>query len=75
MPSSIYHEDHRNIVERLKQARLNAGLSQVDVAKKIGRTQSYVSKIESGQRRFDVLQLKDFAKLYNKSVSYFISNL
>ncbi|MEK7075252.1 MAG: helix-turn-helix transcriptional regulator, partial [Patescibacteria group bacterium] len=35
-------------------------------------TQSYLSKIESGQRRFDVLQLKEFAKLYKKPLDYFV---
>ena len=72
MPRAIYTEDHKSIVERLKKARLETGLSQVAVAKILGRTQSYVSKIESGQRRFDVLQLKDFAKLYNKPLDYFV---
>ena len=62
MPRAIYTKDHNEIVERLKEARLGIGLGQVEVAEKLGRTQSYVSKIESGQRRFDVLQLKEFAK-------------
>lgn len=72
MPRDIYHDDHRKIVDRLKNARINTGLTQIEVAKKLGRTQSYVSKIESGQRRFDVLQLKEFSKIYNKSLDYFI---
>jgi DNA-binding XRE family transcriptional regulator len=72
MPRAIYKEEHQKIVERLKKARVEAGLDQVDVAEKLGKTQSYVSKIESGQRRFDVLQLKEFAKLYKKDISYFI---
>ena len=72
MPRAIYQEEHQKIVERLKQARFDAGLDQVEVAKKLGRTQSYVSKIESGQRRFDVLQLKEFAKIYKKDISFFI---
>ena len=72
MPRAIYKEEHQKIVERLKTARLEAGLDQVGVAKKLGRTQSYVSKIESGQRRFDVLQLKEFAKLYKKPLDFFI---
>jgi len=57
MPRAIYNKEHQKIVGRLKQARLESGLGQVEVAKKLGRTQSYLSKIESGQRRFDVLQL------------------
>ncbi|KKQ91233.1 MAG: transcriptional regulator [Candidatus Woesebacteria bacterium GW2011_GWB1_39_10] len=72
MPRAIYKEEHQKIVERLKTARIEAGLDQVEVAKKLGRTQSYVSKIESGQRRFDVLQLKEFAKVYKKNLDFFI---
>ena len=72
MPRAIYSKEHEVIVEHLKRARLEAGLSQVDVADKLGRTQSYVSKIESAQRRFDVLQLKEFAKLYKKPLDYFV---
>ncbi len=72
MPRAIYTEEHRVIVERLKKARFEIGFDQVDVAKKLGRTQSYISKIESGQRRFDVLQLKEFAKIYKKPLDYFV---
>ena len=72
MPRAIYSNDHKVIVERLKKARLEAGLGQVEVVKKLGKTQSYLSKIESGQRRFDVLQLKEFAKIYKKPLDYFV---
>ena len=72
MPRAIYTKDHNEIVERLKEARMNIGMGQVEVAEKLGRTQSYVSKIESGQRRFDVLQLKEFAKLYKKPLDFFV---
>lgn len=72
MPRTVNQDEHMKIVKRLKEARLESGLDQAQVAEKLGRTQSYVSKIESGQRRFDVLQLKEFAKLYNKDFSYFI---
>ena len=72
MPRAIYTKDHNLIVERLKKARLESGLGQIEVAKKLGKTQSYLSKIESGQRRFDVLQLKEFAKIYKKPLDFFI---
>ena len=72
MPRAIYTKDHNAIVKRLKQARLESGLGQVEAAKKLGKTQTYLSKIESGQRRFDVLQLKEFARLYKKDLSFFI---
>jgi transcriptional regulator with XRE-family HTH domain len=72
MPKAIYTKDHNAIVKRLKSARIEAGLGQVEVANRLGKTQSYVSKIESGQRRFDVLQLKEFANLYKKSLYHFV---
>ena len=72
MPRAIYTKDHNAIVERLKKARLESGLGQVESSKKLGKTQSYLSKIESGQRRFDVLQLKEFAKLYKRPLDFFI---
>lgn len=72
MPRAIYTKDHNEIVERLKEARIEIGLGQVEVAERLGKTQSYISKIESGQRRFDVLQLKEFAKLYKKPLDFFV---
>ncbi len=72
MPRAIYSKDHQAIVDRLKKARVESGLSQVEVSEKLGKTQSYVSKIESGQRRFDVLQLKEYARIYKKPLEYFV---
>ena len=72
MPKAIYSKDHKYTVEQLKKARITAKLDQEHVAKLLGKTQSYVSKVESGQRRIDIVQLKDFAKVYKKDVSYFI---
>jgi transcriptional regulator with XRE-family HTH domain len=72
MSSNLYTKEHKTIVEKLKKARQEAGLDQIDVAKKLGRSQSYLSKIESGQRKIDVVQLKKFAKLYKKDINYFL---
>lgn len=72
MPRAIYTNDHKKIAALLKKARVEVGLGQSEVAKILGRTQSYISKIESGQRRFDVLQLKEFAKIYKKNINFFI---
>jgi len=72
MKKSIYSKEHKYIVEKLKRARIEAGLGQEEAARLLGRTQSYISKIESGQRRIDVVQLKSFAKIYKKRLDYFI---
>ena len=72
MNKNIYTADHKYFVKKLKEAREENGLEQKQAAKLLGKTQSYVSKIESGQRRIDVIQLKKFAKIYNKDLSFFI---
>ncbi len=72
MLKSIYSKDHKYVVEQLKKARKEAGLEQTEVAKLISKTQSHISKIESGQRRIDIIALKEFAKIYKKQISFFI---
>lgn len=71
MTRSIRTKEYASFVERLRQARLDAGLTQAEVAKKIDRPQSHISNIESGQQRVDVVELKQFAKMYGKDVNYF----
>lgn len=72
MSKSIYSKDHKYIVEKLKKARLEVGLDQKKAAKLLGRSQPYISKIESGQRRIDVITLKDFARIYKKPLNFFL---
>ena len=62
MSKSIYSKDYRNVIEKLKKARFNAGLKQADAAQKLKKPQSYISKIERGERRIDIAELKELAK-------------
>lgn len=70
--SSIYSASYRHLLKQLKQARLDAGLTQVQVADALGQPQSFVSKCESGERRVDVVELERFAELYSKPLSFFL---
>lgn len=63
---------YRRFVERLRAARLAAGLSQAEVARKLGWAQSVVSKCEAGERRVDVVELVQLARLYDKPVEFFV---
>ena len=72
MTKSIQTKEYAYFVDKLKQARLDAGMTQVQVAKKLRRPQSHISNIESGQQRVDVVELQRFAKLYGKDIQYFI---
>lgn len=72
MVKSIHTKEYAYFVERLRKARLEAGLTQVEVAKKLGRPQSHISNVESGQQRVDIIELKRFAKIYGKDINYFV---
>ena len=72
MSKSIYSKDYKDIIERLRTARIEVGLTQQEVADKLGKPQSYISKIGSGERRLDVAEMKKFAVTYKKSVDYFL---
>jgi len=71
MSGSRYSRDYERFLELLRQAREEAKLTQVEVARKLGRPQSFVSKCESGERRVDVVELAAFARLYGKRVEDF----
>jgi ribosome-binding protein aMBF1 (putative translation factor) len=68
-----YRQKYREFLKRLRKARSDAHLTQVDVAKKLRRPQSFVSKVESGERRVDVVELAEFARLYRKPLSFFVA--
>ena len=72
MSKSIYSKDYRNVIEKLRKARLDAGLKQSEVAQKLKKPQSYISKIERGERRVDIAELKGLAKIYKKDITYFV---
>jgi transcriptional regulator with XRE-family HTH domain len=72
MTRSRQTKEYAYFVEKLRKAREEAGLTQVEVAKKLKRPQSHISNVESGQQRVDVVELQNFAKIYNKDINYFI---
>ena len=72
MTKSIYTKEYRKVIKRLKKARRDAGLTQVEVAKKLNKPQSYISKIERGERRIDIVELKKLAVIYKKNLDFFV---
>lgn len=72
MSKTIYTKEHKNLITKLKSARLSSNLDQKTAAKRLNKSQSYISKMESGQRRIDLVQLKQIAEIYGKNIEYFI---
>lgn len=59
---TIQRASHKALIRLLIEKRRASGMRQRDVARKLGRTQSWLAKIESGQRRIDVCELCDLAR-------------
>ena len=72
MAKSIHSNEYRNVLKKIKEARKEVGFTQVEVSKKLKKPQSYISKIERGERRIDVAELSILAKIYKKSLNYFV---
>jgi transcriptional regulator with XRE-family HTH domain len=70
--SAVHTAEYRYLLKRLREARRQARLTQVQVAKALARPQSFVTKCELGERRIDPVDLQRFAKLYRKPLSFFL---
>lgn len=62
--TSLHTKAYGEVITRLKKARIDAGLTQAEVALKLKKPQSYISKIENRQRRLDLLEVRELATLY-----------
>ena len=59
MTKTLRTSEHVYLCQRLRQVRLDAGLTQADLAERLGKPQSFVAKVETRERRLDVIE---FAK-------------
>ena len=62
MEKSITTERHRQLAELLRRLREEAELTQMELAERLAVSQSVISKVESGQRRLDLVQLETYAQ-------------
>jgi transcriptional regulator with XRE-family HTH domain len=73
MPTSTLKLRRRKaLLALLRQARLDAGLRQTDVAARLGKPQSFVSNYESGERRLDLLELQMVCEVLGISIVDFV---
>jgi ribosome-binding protein aMBF1 (putative translation factor) len=56
--STIHSDSYKALLALVRDARVAAGLSQTELAERLGRHQSWVSKVEVGERRLDLEELR-----------------
>lgn len=70
---TVHDPAYQAFLVRLRQARREAGLTQVEVATRLAKPQSYVAKCEAGDRRVDIIELVEFAGLYGRTLEWFVT--
>ncbi|GBQ28257.1 transposase [Gluconacetobacter sacchari DSM 12717] len=75
MPKSLRSPRQQRLMELLIAARRARGLTQTELAVRLGKPQSYVAKYETGERRIDVIEFLDIATTIGIDVAALLSNL
>ncbi len=75
MEKSLYTERHKKLIKLLIEARENAGLTQAEFAERLGEYQSFVARLESGQRRVDIVELIRFSEVLGFEANSIINEL
>ena len=75
MQKSRIAKEYRLFLAFLKKTRQDAGLTQTQLAKKLKTTQSFVSKVERGERRLDIIELRLWTRALSVELSSFIAGL
>jgi len=75
MEKSIYSKEYSLFLELLRNTREERGLTQIDVAQRLGQTQSFVSKVERGERRIDIVELRAFCSAIGVNFLTFVNKL
>ncbi len=75
MEKTIYSGEYTKVIELIRDLREKSGLTQVEVAEQLGITQSFVSKVERGERVLDVIQLRTFCIALGTTLPAFVRKL
>lgn len=70
--SAVREPEYRYLMDRMREARTESGMTQSEVAAALDRPTSFVSKCELGERRIDPIDLDKLAELYGKPLEYFL---
>lgn len=63
MPKAIYRPEHDIFLAILKARRIDSGMTQADCSHALGRPQSFMSDVERGVRRLDIIQIRDLCEV------------
>ena len=74
MEKSVFSDDYTLFLQLLRDARKRAGLTQEQMAELLGKTQSFISKCERGERRLDIVDVREFCGAIGLSLPEFVAD-
>ncbi|MBD5398977.1 helix-turn-helix transcriptional regulator [bacterium] len=75
MTKSIFTNNYQLLLKLLVETRKKAGITQQELAKKLGKNQSYISKYENSERRLDMIEVIAIVKAMGANPSDLMQNI
>lgn len=72
---SIHDPRYQDLIQKLIELRESKNVTQVELAQRLGKPQSYVSKVEILERRLDVIELMDWLAAIDKDLIKFLNEI
>ncbi|CAI2477806.1 Predicted transcriptional regulator [Serratia liquefaciens] len=61
--TSVYSTEYQLVIKTLRDSRIEKGITQAKLAEALGRPQSFIAKVENGERKLDVVEFAVIARL------------
>ena len=72
LTSSLYKKENELLTKMMREMRIAAGLTQAECANALGKPQSFVSKVEGGSQRIDLIQLREYCLVCGTPLTSFV---
>lgn len=72
MTKSIHTPEHEVLISLIRETRIKKGLNQSEVSRKLKKAQSFMSDVETGSRRLDIIQLRTLCNALGTDLTTFV---
>lgn len=73
--TSVYSTEYQMVIKVLREARVAGHITQEELGKALGRPQSFIAKVENGERRLDIVEFVHLCRLVNLDPVIIINKL
>ncbi|GKW36356.1 helix-turn-helix domain-containing protein [Pectobacterium carotovorum] len=73
--ASVYSDEYQIVIKALREARIAKGITQGNLALALDRPQSFIAKVENGERRLDIVEFIHIARLLSLDPANIIAKI